>query len=270
MPAALFLDPRPQFRLDSGAINAGGELLFYTTGTLTAKNVYSNSTLATSLGNSVTLDAAGRTPTAVFLDGVYRVVEKDALGVQINSTDGVNIQAAAGTTALDPSTGDLDDVYSTDGTSALWRAISEVPDPTGHAGKYLGTDGTLKTWTAFVAAAVYSSTSLPGGVLQDSFSFTIGKYMVKLGSGSAATTGTKRVTAAMTFAGVAYSATPKVYITPTVASVTAAGANATAAATSTSTTGFTADFYAGNEHGGSDWNITSAVTFNYVAFGLIA
>lgn len=273
--AFLLSDPRPQYRLDSGAVNAGGSLSFYATGTLTAKDVYSNSTLATSLGNIVTLDASGRTSSMstavpVFGDGVYRVIEKDAGGTTVNDTDGVNISGAAGAAPLDPATGTLDQVYSTDGTTALWRDVSEVPSVGGQSGKQLGNDGTTAFWEAKAVATVYTDTSLPGGITQGATSFQIGKLLVQTGSDTAPVASSQSYTTKATTFGTAFTTLLGVYITPTGTSgYTAAGANVSSSYTG-STTGFTVRFYAGQEHGGSDWYIVSSVPYTYVAFGLVA
>ncbi len=270
MPAALFYHPRPQFTLDSASINAGGTLNFYADGTLTAKSVYSDSALSVSLGNTVTLDAAGRTPTTVFLDGTYRVVEKTSAGVQISSSDGVNIQAAAGTTALNPATGDLDDVYSTDGTSALWRAISEVPSVAGQSGKILGNDGVTAAWEAKATATVYSETSLPGGIIQDATSLQVGKFKIQTGSGTAPSSASQTTSLAVTFP-EAYTTLLHVDVTPSVGAVTGESGGVEASATSRSGSGFSATFIAPDMGAVSGSEVISSnVPFTWCAFGIVA
>jgi len=61
-----------------------------------------------------------------------------------------------------------------------------------------------------------------------------------------------------------------VSITPRTDNITPAGALVSYSVTSLSTTGFTVKFYAGQEHGASDWFITSAVAFTYSVSGLVA
>ena len=74
----------------------------------------------------------------------------------------------------------------------------------------------------------------------------------------------------MTFA-TAYASGPlHVSITPRTDNITPAGALCSYSVTSLSTTGFTVTFYAGQEHGASDWFITSAIDFTYSVTGLVA
>ena len=78
--------------LDSnGRVIVGAKWYFYLTGTTTPTNVYSNSTLATSLGSNVTSTSGGRFVN-IYLDDskVYRAVLKDALGATIRDIDPAN------------------------------------------------------------------------------------------------------------------------------------------------------------------------------------
>lgn len=80
-----------QFSDASGVPYAGGSLTFVQVGTNTAQNVYSDSALTVSLGNVVTLNAAGRTSTSsvgpdtpvYFQQLTYDVTLKDANSVTI-------------------------------------------------------------------------------------------------------------------------------------------------------------------------------------------
>ena len=132
--ASRLLDQNAAYRDDEGVICAGGSLTFSVTGTSTPKNVYTDSTLGTSLGPSVDLDASGRAEVDVWLaaDALYRVVLKDASANVIWTRDSVGDANVGGLVPLDPADGDADDVYSTDGINALWRPIREVADPSGH------------------------------------------------------------------------------------------------------------------------------------------
>jgi hypothetical protein len=74
---------------DSGEILASGTLTFSLTGTSTAKNVYSDKALTSALSNPLTLDAAGRVTTNIFMleDEGYRVVLKNSAGTTIWTRD---------------------------------------------------------------------------------------------------------------------------------------------------------------------------------------
>lgn len=85
------ISPILQFTDDDGVPLAGGSLTFVQVGTSTAQAVYSDSALTVSLGNVVTLNAAGRTSTSsvgpdtpVYLQQkTYDVTLKDAAGVTV-------------------------------------------------------------------------------------------------------------------------------------------------------------------------------------------
>jgi len=75
---------------------SGGSVEFYEAGTSTAKTVYSNATLATSLGSTVTLDSGGypvsggSTKTMIYTGtAAYKVIVKDADGTTLITHDNV-------------------------------------------------------------------------------------------------------------------------------------------------------------------------------------
>ena len=68
-----------------------GEARFFRSGTGTAKSVYSDPLLTTSLGVTVTLDDSGY--AQVWLDGLYRVELADADGVVLRTLDAVGLPA---------------------------------------------------------------------------------------------------------------------------------------------------------------------------------
>ena len=80
----------------AGLVEAGAKLYFYTTGTTTAKNTFSEETLTTANANPVVANAAGRFGAIFLGSGDYKVVLKDADDVEIWSADPV---AKATTTA---------------------------------------------------------------------------------------------------------------------------------------------------------------------------
>ena len=80
--------PAQWFNLSGSAALSGGTLYFYEVGTSTPKAVYTDYQGLTAAGTSVTLDATGR--ANVFTNGLYRVILRDAVGVQIGpSVDGI-------------------------------------------------------------------------------------------------------------------------------------------------------------------------------------
>lgn len=91
--------PNEQSANAAGVPYAGGLLYFYTTGTSTPANTYSDSTLLVPNANPVVLDSAGRAGN-IFLDPAvtYKVVHKDASGNSIWSADPVTSGAAVAAT----------------------------------------------------------------------------------------------------------------------------------------------------------------------------
>lgn len=260
-------DPVPQYRADDGEILAGGSLTFTDTGTTTPRNVYDAPDLGTSLGNVLTLDSAGRPPSDFWLDGEYRVVLKDAAGVEIWTRDNVrDIDTTVTVDVPDPTSGTDGQALFTDGADFYFDDVSQVPTQSGHSGKYLTTDGSVASWAAI---ASYSETSLPGGVTTGSGFFQIGKVKIQYGSATANSSGTTTTNKAVTFS-EAYTATPEVFIQIQGSSgMTPQGAfptNGVAASTS----GFTAYFYAADEHDSPGWTITSNVPFSWVAIGTVS
>ncbi len=266
-----FLDPNPIYWANDGTMCAGGTLRFYENNSTTPTNAGEGQDLSPSLGATITLDSSGRAEDDVWLaSGSYRARLYNADDELQWSRDYVQDADGLALTPLDPADGNEDDVYSTDGIAALWRAIREVADPTGHSGKYYGNDGAVTGWYAFPAATVYDEDSLPGGIAQDATTFRVGNLLVQTGSGTAATSGTTATSEGVTF-GAAFDTAPVVVgVTPTVGSVTSEGAHVSAQATSITTSGFTANFFAGAEDGGGDLSISTPVTFRWIAFGIKA
>lgn len=267
MPAASFSDPRPIFFNNDGTVCASGTLYYYEPNSLVAKDVYSDADLSTSLGATVELEPTGRTPTMIFLDGDYTCQLKNEDGDLQWTADNINVQGAEATTLPDPSSGEEDDVLSTDGINWLLRAIREVPDFTGQSGKYLSTDGDILQW---VALAVYSATNLPGGITQGSTSFQIGKLLVQTGTATLPTAAGNAATVAVTF-GTAYATF--IGLIPVVA--TSSGSTSQGGTPilsySGNTTGATIRGYAGDEHEAApNWHLSSTTPIFYVAFGLVA
>lgn len=87
--ASLYIEKWQQLETSSGTPCAGCKLYFYTTGTTTAKDTFSDEALATANANPITLNSAGRVPSQVWISGRYRVVFKTAAGVTISDDDPV-------------------------------------------------------------------------------------------------------------------------------------------------------------------------------------
>lgn len=86
---------------------SGGTVQFYTAGTLTPTDVYSDSSLSTAIEQPIEADAAGRI-TCPFMDaGSYRVIIKDADGTTILDRDNYDpgLSSALGTSSALPISG---------------------------------------------------------------------------------------------------------------------------------------------------------------------
>lgn len=90
MAIRVYTGSRYQSFKDNGAVNQNGSVEFYEPdGTFTTtKNVYSDSGLSTSIGATVTLDAAGAAD--IWLNGNYDVIEKDSTGTTVDSATNIN------------------------------------------------------------------------------------------------------------------------------------------------------------------------------------
>lgn len=80
---------------DNGEPLSGGKLYFYESGTLVAKNTYSDSDETIPNTNPVVLDAAGRQPD-IFFSGQAKIIIKDSNDVQIDVADPVGESAVTG------------------------------------------------------------------------------------------------------------------------------------------------------------------------------
>lgn len=145
---------------NSGAVNASGTLEFYSPGTAfaTTKAVYSDSSLATSLGATATLDSAGR--KTIFLDGNYDLKIKDSTGSVLVTLYNINPDTTS--TSTDPNiilNGSFEN--STNGVPDSWTltdynsGANAVDSSVQYHGKYsmkfvsTGSGGGYITTTAF-------------------------------------------------------------------------------------------------------------------------
>lgn len=247
---------------NSGQLLAGGYLKFFEADTVTPKSVYADSGLTITNGATVPLDASGRPNEACWGSGSYYLEVYDQNDVKQGENTATDPAGAALNIPI-PNTGEF---LTGDGAQILAQLLTLIPDPTGFAGKFLGTDGTEIVWQAGPDAP--EAPTIPT-FTSSSSSFQIAGYLFQLGTGSAAPTGGHRASASITFP-TAFSAaeTPKVFITPTIVQASSYGFIPAASAPSVTATGFSAAF--DTNEGSSSGALTNTVTFNWMAFGKAA
>lgn len=145
MPSFRLLNQAPQYLLPNGDVNAGGKLFFYETDLTTPKNTWSDEALTTLNPNPVVMDAAGRTLTDVWLEGEYGVVMTDADDNVVWTRNNVKPSNAEELTLPALAEGE---VWMGDGSGVVPATIIAVPDPTGHEGDILKSDGVIPYWAA--------------------------------------------------------------------------------------------------------------------------
>lgn len=95
----------PQFFDDNGELLALGFLEFYESGGVIPQNVYSDYARSSSLGHIITLNAAGRPPTSVYLGPLsYTVYLKAASGLLIASADNIYDTTLLSALSVQPNT----------------------------------------------------------------------------------------------------------------------------------------------------------------------
>lgn len=272
MASFRILNQAPQYLLADGSVNAGGSLTFYETNLTDLKNTWSDEAMTTLNSNPVVMDAAGRTLTDVWGDGEYGVVMKDAADVVQWTRNNVKQSGDAG--AAIPALQD-GEFLTNDGSVMSWQPILQVPDPTGHSGQVLYSDGSLSYWAALPDTTppdpeiVVTENSFRAGVSTDTT-----KWLEQTGTGSAAASGGKTATASVVYPTPFIAAATYVDIVPTSAS-SCALANIIPgwAITVNSTTGFTVTFSTltggSSADGFSSSNIIGAVPFMYKATGTV-
>lgn len=255
------LYPRVQtFFGNKGQLLAGGELRFFELDTTTPKPVYADTGLTTTNGSTVDLDSSGRPNEGLYGNGNYYVELYDIAGVK-QGEDRAYEPGGASQNIPIPMPGEF---LTGDGTQLIAQLLRLLPDPTGYAGKFLGTDGNAFIWQSGPEAP-----TLPTLPTSTSTTFRIGDYLFQFGSGSAAPTGMHTSNVDITYP-TAFSAaeTPRVFITPTVSNASTGGFVPTPTVTSSSSTKFSVKF--DTNEGGSAGNLSNAVTFNWIAFGRAA
>jgi hypothetical protein len=244
------------FDTDGSTPAAGGTLNFYITGTSTAKNVYTDSTLGTAQGSTITLDSSGRPSVDFWGDGEYRVTLKNSSGTTIWTRDNVRDVATGGLALPTPEDGKY---VTSDGVSFLMGSIIQCPDPTGQAGKVVGSDGVNSLYQSLASLNIATATSTTSRLV-------IGDWQVLGGSGTAPASGTTSTSLAVTFSN-AFTSAPYVTVTPV--GTQAGGPPVTYLNATPATTGFTAYFDIA-EGSASGANFSATQAFTWIAVGSIA
>lgn len=265
MPTFRILNQDPVYFDLRGNVAAGGYLRFYDSETTTPRSVYGDPSLSVNNGSTVEIGSDGRAVNDIWGDGDYRVRVYAADDTLISEADFVQIPGGSGSGLPALVAGNF---LSNDGSVAQWVDLLQLPDPTGSAGKILGTDGTS---FLFQSPPLAPDVVLPaGGITQGEGYFTIGSLLIQFGTSSASSATSKTATKNISFP-TAYASTPKVFIQPNGSGPTPNGvyvrchaltisASAFTAGFSTQTGGTSADNYSGS-------NITSDVQFSWAAIG---
>lgn len=155
---AEFLNPAPRFFDATGNVLAAGKIYFYTTGTLTLKNLYTDINLTTAAANPVVLGGGGEMPLR-YLDGSYRIKIFSAAGTLIDDVDPIG-----GNPALFGAFGDWnasvvysigDKVQASDNT--LWNSLQNnniAKNPVTPNNDYWEEVALLRIWNTNVTYAV--------------------------------------------------------------------------------------------------------------------
>lgn len=268
MAAYRFRDPAPVLDTLLGLTPApGGKAYFYVLGTTDLKDTFQDYDLTTPNTNPVILDSNGRFPAPVWLDGdyTYKLDAADDSSI-VNPTD-IRPEIAPGLAIPDP-TGHSGEFVTTDGTNILWSGqVYFNPDPTGSPGDMVvvNSDGDGYILQAQpeipqpdITVAAGSFIAGGGGAL---------KQMVLSGTGTATASGTNTTQLAIVFATPFKSSTvPYVSITPSNAQ--SGGPVVPYTNGAPTATGFTAVFDVAEGSSGNQ-NITSPVNFAWQATGVI-
>lgn len=268
MAERLFDPNAVYFDTDGVTPCAGGTLTFSETGTSTPKSVYGEKELSTDNGNIIDIGVDGRAEVEIWGEGAYRVILKNENGDVVWTRDNVILAAdAAELLALPDPSGEDDGAFlRVNGGVAEWDGgVPTLPDPTGNDGKRL-----VVSSDVYILETPPADPTIPtDGVAQSSGYLRIGTVGIKFGSDTAPSAAAQTTSKAITFA-AAFAATPLVFITPQVGTVTGEGGGVECHATSVSTTGFTASMFAPDmgDVVGSE-NITGSVPFAWVAIGTV-
>lgn len=261
-----FVDQAPQFFLPDGSVNAGGTLHFYDTNLTNPRDTWSDPDKATLNSNPVTLDAAGRAITDIWLDGEYGVVLKNALGVTLWTRNYVQI----------PGDGDLTipalvngQFLTNNGTVLQWAPVLQVPDPEGLANYVLTSDGTsVPIWQLPEEPPdpeepdiVVGDTDFLAGITDEPI-----KWNVQRGTATAPASGSHATSIAIVFDDE-FEEAPMVFPQINQASICAAGLIGCCSVTSISTLGCTINVNVNDDDDRAQFNIVSPVALYWMAVG---
>ncbi len=261
------LDQFPVFLDRLGVPASGGRLEFYDSGTTTPKNVYGDPDLTVNNGPTVLIGTDGRAVDDIWGDGSYYIRLVAADNTLIADADDVAIPGGSGAVIPALSAGKF---LTNDGAVMSWASILQVPDPTGQAGKVLGTDGANTIWQT-PATPVNGTSDVDVSTTGFSINDGTHKVLIQTGSGTAPNVGGRDTNVAITFP-TAYSAEVLwVGVTPRYSGNVSALGNAPIPHLSTkSATGFTVVMSAGErDDTGSGFNFNAAIPFDWVAIGLV-
>lgn len=259
MPTAFRLfDPFQTFTDQHGQLAAGGSLNFFTTGTTTPKDVFSDPGLTVNLGNVVQIGSDGRPVSDIWGSDAYRARLLDAGGAQIGP-DRDNIAIPGGGAAALPTPFIPNALLSNDGSLALWLSTTLMPDPTGHANNILGTDGTAVFWQTI------ASLNIPT-IAHDANSVTLGAVKIQWGSDTAPATGFRQTSKSTTFPAAFSGSAYHVGVIATTVNATAGLQIGVPAVTSKSPTGFSVQFDS-DDFSQVNAEFTAPLTFDWFAIG---
>jgi hypothetical protein len=272
MAAYQFLNPAPiLFVINGTRPAAGGTLSFFDEGTTNERDTWSDPDLASPAHlnvNPIILDAAGRSPVAIWLDGDYTIVLRDSLGDEVWSrVVRSDVPTGLSIPALAPG------FLTNDLSNLLWQDIeaSLLPDQTGSATYLLSTDGANAFWTP--APTMPTPPTPDIAVTATTFRAAQGatSFYVQSGTATAPNVGGRTTTVSVVYATSFVALFGAPVITPTGSSYSASANQPSWTLTSSSVTGFTVKFTMGElDDGNAVWNFNATVPFGYVAFGTIA
>jgi len=254
-------DPFQVFTDQHGELAVGGSLIFFTTGTTTPKDVFSDPGLTVNLGNTITIGSDGRPVSDIWGSDSYRARLLDDRGVQIGPDRDAIAIPGGGAAAL-PTPFIPNALLTNDGALAEWLTTILMPDPTGHSGNLLGTDGTAVFWQTVASLGIPTITT--GGS-----SIVWGGKKLLWGSGTLPSSGSNTTSAAVTFPDSGFSSVPYHVgaFSQSGSGVTSSGGMPILSAISRTATGFTCwgDTNAGFAPGSH--LITASTSFTYFAIG---
>ena len=264
MSAYQFLNPAPVLFTINGIDPVdGGSLSFYDEGTTSERDTWSNPDLV-SPGhlnpNPVPLDAAGRSESAIWLDGNYTVVLRDSFGDEVWSrVVRSDVTGSLAIPALAPG------FLTNDLSNLLWQDLLLIPDPTGSTNYILSTDGANIFWIPQPEAP---EPPTPQYQVGEDF-LRIGTYLRQWGSGTApaapsAKTSSVNVTFAHEFVGLADFAGITI---SNAGGSTPSGAICTYAVTNLTATGMTVTVNMPDDDSNSSWKLSNSTPFRYVVEG---